>query len=208
MQQTGCILIQFLLGVRLYQGVLNRTIPNYAMIAGRDFGDRDAGTSSGGSLDGINDGVWCQSAMNISGIGSWKLPNGSAVPDNLNAVPVHMANRPGQVGLLRKGSIGGSPYQGMYTCTIPDENGVNQALVVWAAGNPAYDGSNVNCEFKISLHNFRKEGELALCNNTTTWNLFYYLTLSVTLFNGSKVIVNPAEVKQDSYFMHILSGFA
>ena len=31
-------------GVRLYQGILNRTIPNYAMIAARDFGSRDTGT--------------------------------------------------------------------------------------------------------------------------------------------------------------------
>ena len=30
-------------GVRLYQGALNRTIPNYAMIAARDFAERDGG---------------------------------------------------------------------------------------------------------------------------------------------------------------------
>ena len=130
-------------GVRLYQGVLNKTIPNYAMIAARDFADRDAGTASGGADDGINDGVWCQSAMNVSDIGSWELPDGDAVPDNLavsdnlTASPIHMANRPGQVGLLRSVGISLSPYQGMYICTIPERNGVDQTLVVWAAGNSA-----------------------------------------------------------------------
>ena len=110
------------------------------MIAARDFADRDAGAVSGGAGDGINDGVWCQSAMNGSGIGSWKLPDGNAVSDDLTATPIHMANRPGQVGLLRSSGIGSFPYQGMYTCTIPDENGVDQTLVVWAAGNGPYEG--------------------------------------------------------------------
>ena len=118
------------------------------MIAARDFGSRDTGTGPTpiGRLDGNNDGLWCQSAMNVSNIGSWKLPDGSTVP--VGALPIDMANRPGQVGLLRSGAIGLFPYQGLYTCTIPDEHGVNQTLVVWAAGNGAYDGSNQNCEFK------------------------------------------------------------
>ena len=123
-------------------------IPNYAMIAGRDFSYRDGG--SDGNLDGFNDGVWCQSAMNVNGIGNWKLPDGSAVSDDLDFDPIHMANRPGQMGLLRSASIGPSPYQGMYTCTIPDENGVDQTLVVWAGGNSPYDGSGSNRELSIS----------------------------------------------------------
>ena len=130
-------------GVRLYQGTLNRTLPNYAMIAARDFADQDSSSNDDPTeeyQEGINDGLWCQSAMNVSGIGSWKLPNGNAVPDNLSADPIHMANRPGQVGLLRSASIASSPYQGMYTCTIPDENGVTQTVVVWTAGNQAYFG--------------------------------------------------------------------
>ena len=143
----------FFPGVRLYQGVHNRTIPNYAMIAGRDFVHRDGGSDGFvGFQDGLNDGLWCQSALNVSGIGSWKLPDGSAVSDDLDFNPVHMANRPGQVGLLRSSGIGTPPYQGMYTCTIPDENGVNQTLVVWAGGNSAYDPTSTNRELKTSLH--------------------------------------------------------
>ena len=134
-------------GVRLYAGLLNKTIPNYAMIAARDFAHKDIGTEAGGRYDGLNDGLWCQSAMNVSGIGSWKLPNGSAVRGDLNAQPVYMANRPGQVGLLRSIGINYSPYQGMYTCTTPDENGVTQTLVVWAAGVSSYDGTDGNREY-------------------------------------------------------------
>ena len=118
------------------------------MIAGRDFGYIDRGTEAGGGLDGFNDGLWCQSSMNVSDIGNWKLPNGSVVPGNLTTNPIHMAMRPGQVGLLRSSSIGYSPYQGMYICTIPDENGVLLTLIVWASGNSAYDGKSPNREFK------------------------------------------------------------
>ena len=124
------------------------------MIAARDFADRDDGIFSldyFGGGDGINDGLWCQSALNVSDIGSWKLPNGSDVPNDLNAQPIHMANVSGQVGLLRSESIASSPYLGMYTCTIPDENGVHQALVVWASGNSAYDGIKGNGELKYFL---------------------------------------------------------
>ena len=125
------------------------------MVAARDFSDRDGGSEGlgfAGQLDGLNDGLWCQSASNISGIGSWQLPNGSKVTDDLSDDPLHMANKPGQVGLLRTSGIGISPYQGLYTCAMPDENGVNQTLVVWAAGNVAYDGSGGYCELKTSFH--------------------------------------------------------
>ena len=141
-------------GVRLYQGLLQRVIPNYAMISASGFGSEDLGTSGlnyAGANDSINDGLWCQSANNGSNIGSWQLPNGSVVTDDLNATPLHMANEPGQVGLLRinVAQIGLSPYQGMYTCTIPDENGVNQTLVVWASGNFAYHGTMGFRELRI-----------------------------------------------------------
>ena len=122
------------------------------MLAARDFADGDEGSVGlgyAGRLDGLNDGLWCQSAKDDSDIGSWKLPDGSAVPDDLSAIPIYMANKPGQVGLLRVSGIGNYPYQGMYTCTIPDENGVSQTLVVWAARNPAYNASAGNCEFSI-----------------------------------------------------------
>ena len=88
--------------------------------------------------DGQNDGVWCQSALNQTMIGSWYLPNGSPVPTAVDATPVRSYNVKitGQVGLLRNGGIGG--YQGLYTCIIPNENGINQILYVAAYGNNEY----------------------------------------------------------------------
>ena len=133
----------------MYQGILDRIIPNYAMIAARDFGNTDNGVLGIGGGDGINDGLWCQSANSGSDIGSWKLPDGNSVTEDFSII--YMANVLGQVGLLRTTGIGSSPYQGMYTCTIPDENGVDQTLVVWAAGNIAYDGgTSENRELKYS----------------------------------------------------------
>ena len=125
------------------------------MMAARDFADKDNGTKKlgfAGRLDGLNDGLWCQSVMNVSDIGSWQLPNGSAASDHLNAEPIRMVNRPGQVGLLRTNIIPESRYWGMYTCTIPDEDGVTQTLVVWAARNSVYDGIEGYCEFHILVH--------------------------------------------------------
>ena len=123
-------------------GVWKKLIPSYTMIAARDFADRDKGSVGldfRGVDDGTNDGLWCQSAATTSGIGSWMLPNGNAVSDDLNFDPIHMARSDGQVGLLRSAGIGYFPYEGMYKCTIPDERGVIHTLVVWAAGNDAYD---------------------------------------------------------------------
>ena len=173
-------------GVRLYQGVRNRTIPNYAMIAGRDFAARDGGTGGAGHLDGLNDGIWCQSAMNVTDIGSWNLPDGNAASDDLDFNPIHMANRRGQVGLLRSAGIGSSPYMGMYTCTIPDVNGVNHTLVTWAARNGAYDGTGGTREFTIFMHDLslsfqfdksrKVKSTLNLCSaNTPAVNTSYIL---------------------------------
>ena len=72
----------------------------------------------------------------------WQLPNGNAATDDLEFDPIHMANRSGQVGLPYKGVLNDPPYQGMYTFTIPSENGVTQTLVVWTntCRSSDYDG--------------------------------------------------------------------
>lgn len=112
------------------------------MIAGRDFLDKDLGAADGtGASDGLNDGLWCQSATDSSSeVGSWQYPNGASVSNNDGAGPVYMLHINGQVGLLRHTTL--INFEGIYTCTIPDESDVNQILVVWAAGNAAYDGNN------------------------------------------------------------------
>ena len=138
--------------MRLFQGLANRPIPNFAMIAARDFFDADSLVG-----DGLNDGLWCQSANSGSNIGSWEKPNGSTVStmdvDSPVNDPLQMVHQPGQVGLLRDTGIPND--QGMYVCTIPDENDLNQTLVVWAGVNSAYDGGNYK-------HILSQKGEYAM----------------------------------------------
>ena len=93
--------------------------------------------------DGTNDALWCQSANNGCNIGLWYYPNGNQVPlfdgdfVQTNAPrPIFSKRFTGQIALTRNLGIGG--YEGLYTCIIPDENGV-QTPVVGAYTNFAYN---------------------------------------------------------------------
>ena len=110
--------------MRLYLSYENRVIPNYFMVRATQFYDLDQ------NGDGQNDGIWCQSPLNESMIGVWYLPNGSPVPTQSGAIPLQSYNTNviGQVGLLRRGGL--ASFQGLYSCIIPNENGVNQTLYV------------------------------------------------------------------------------
>ena len=122
--------------MRLYLGEEVRVIPNYFMVRASQFHDVDDGDS-----DGRNDGIWCQSALNESMIGVWYLPNGSPVPTQSGASPLesYNTNVTGQVGLLRRAGIGS--LEGLYSCIIPNEEGVNQTLYVAAYGTGTFDMS-------------------------------------------------------------------
>ena len=87
--------------------------------------------------DGITDVLWCQSANDGSDIGLWYYPNGTQVPLFISLSPIFSKRLTGQIALARKFSISG--YEGLYTCIIPDENGVNQTLVVGIYTNYAYN---------------------------------------------------------------------
>ena len=94
--------------------------------------------------DGTNDALWCQSANNGSNIGLWYYPNGTQVPlftgafdDSSAPSPIFSKRFTGQIALARKDGLSG--YEGLYTCIIPDENGVNQILVVGAYRNVIYN---------------------------------------------------------------------
>ena len=85
--------------------------------------------------NGTNNALWCQSANNGSDIGLWYYPNGTQVPlftgafDDISAPsPIFSKRLTGQIALARKAGLSG--YEGLYTCIIPDENRVNQILVV------------------------------------------------------------------------------
>ena len=110
------------------------------MIYGGQFFDVDKNS------DGINDALWCQSANNGSDIGVWYYPNGTEVPlfdgafDNSSAPsPIFSKRFTGQIAIARNGGLSG--YEGLYTCIIPDENGVNQTLVVGAYTNNGYNNN-------------------------------------------------------------------
>ena len=80
-----------------------------------------------------NDSLWCQSANNGSNIGLWYYPNGTQVPlwsESFESVPspIYSKRFTGQIALARIGGLSG--YEGLYICIIPDENGMNQSLVV------------------------------------------------------------------------------
>ena len=115
--------------MRLYLGEELRVLHNLSIISGGQFHDGDD-DSPNDSPDGLNDGVWCQSANTGDMIGTWYLPNGTQV-STIDAVnfPLHVYHVTGQIGLLRDMKI--TNYQGLYRCVIPDENGVNQTL--WVA---------------------------------------------------------------------------
>ena len=116
-------------GVQLYLPYENRTIPDFSMIYAGQFFDIDKNN------DGINDALWCQSANNGSDIGLWYYPNGTQIPlfadmfDAQNSSsPILTKRFSGQIALAKNPRLSG--YEGLYTCIIPDENGVNQTLVV------------------------------------------------------------------------------
>ena len=125
-------------GVQLYLPYENMIIPNFSMIYAGQFYDIDVNSN------GIVDALWCQSANSGSDIGLWYYPNGTQVPlfngnfDQSNAPnPIFSKRFIGQIALARRAGLSG--YEGLYTCIISDENGVNQTLVVGAYRSATYN---------------------------------------------------------------------
>ena len=131
--------------LRFFTGLLNQPIPNYGMITQDEFSEKDYGKdnvtkSDDGENDGLNDGLWCQSSNTGSNIGTWIRPDGQTIyPFSHTTGPLYVVHLTGQVGLLRKGPVDLDPYQGLYKCIIPDENGKNQTLVIWIGGPNIYE---------------------------------------------------------------------
>ena len=111
------------------------------MIYGGQFYDVDRNN------DSTNDALWCQSANNGSNIGLWYYPDGTQIPlftGNFGIgsgapSPIFSKRFTGQIALARNGGLSG--YEGLYTCIILDENGVNQALVVGAYRSATYNSN-------------------------------------------------------------------
>ena len=128
-------------GVQLYLPYVNKIIPDYSMIYGGQFYDVDQ------NEDGTNDALWCQSANSGSDIGVWYYPNGTQVPlftgefdDSSAPSPLFSKRLNGQIALARRAGL--ADIEGLYTCIIPDENAVNQILVVGAYTNSAYNNNS------------------------------------------------------------------
>uniref|UniRef100_A0A1X7T7A1 Fibronectin type-III domain-containing protein n=1 Tax=Amphimedon queenslandica TaxID=400682 RepID=A0A1X7T7A1_AMPQE len=140
-------------GVQLYLPYEDRMIPDYSMIYGSQFYDTDQNN------DSISDALWCQSADTSANIGVWYYPNGTELPlfdgtsdDLLAPSPVFSKRFFGQIALARNGGLSG--YEGLYKCIIPDENGVNQTLVVGAYTDTGYnnnDGPDADPTMQFSL---------------------------------------------------------
>uniref|UniRef100_A0A1X7SN09 Ig-like domain-containing protein n=1 Tax=Amphimedon queenslandica TaxID=400682 RepID=A0A1X7SN09_AMPQE len=143
-------------GIQLYLPYVNRTIPDYSMIYASQFYDVDQNNDA----NDINDALWCQSANNGTNIGVWYYPNGTEVPlidgdfDDPSGVPEPLFSKrfSGQIALARSAGLSG--YEGLYKCIIPDENGVNQTLVVGAYTDTGYnnnDGPDADPTMQFSL---------------------------------------------------------
>ena len=130
-------------GVQLYLPYVNKIIPDYSMIYAGQFYNTDQNIDS----NNTNDALWCQSANSSSDVGVWYYPNGTQVPlftgafDNTSAPsPLFSKRFNGQIALARKAGL--ASFEGLYTCIIPDEYGVNQTLVVGVYTNSAYNNNS------------------------------------------------------------------
>uniref|UniRef100_A0A1X7T5L3 Uncharacterized protein n=1 Tax=Amphimedon queenslandica TaxID=400682 RepID=A0A1X7T5L3_AMPQE len=142
-------------GVQLYLAYEDRIITDYSMIYASQFYDEDLNDDT---FD-INDALWCQSANSSANIGVWYYPNGTEVPlfdgnftDPSVPRPLFSKRFSGQIALARRGGLSG--YEGLYKCIIPDENGVNQTLVVGAYTDTGYnnnDGPDADPTMQFSI---------------------------------------------------------
>ena len=128
-------------GVQLYLPYVDEIIPDYSMIYAGQFYAIDLNN------DGTNDALWCQSANSGSDIGVWYYPDGTQVPLFTGAIDDSSAPSPlfskrfnGQIALARREGLSG--IEGLYTCIIPDENGVNQTLVVGVYRTNTYNNNS------------------------------------------------------------------
>ena len=134
--------IYILTGVQLYLAYEDSIIPDYSMIHGGQFYNVDQNNDP----NNTNDALWCQSANSSTNIGVWYYPNGNEVPlfdgdftDASAPSPVFSKRFSGQIALARRAGLAG--YEGLYKCIIPDENGVNQTLVVGAYTTDGYNNN-------------------------------------------------------------------
>ncbi len=76
--------------------------------------------------------IYCSTGFQINGIGQWLAPSGAAITQSGSSSFSMIrggGNFPAYVGLqLRANHSLSSVDEGIYTCTIPDENGIQKTL--------------------------------------------------------------------------------
>ena len=98
--------------------------------------DNPASNISAVLADGNNQigTIYCSSGSQANGIGRWFAPNGVEITQSSGGsltVVRGGGNFPSYVGLqLKTGRSFSVLEEGVYTCVIPDENGVQQTLYV------------------------------------------------------------------------------
>ena len=201
-------------GVQLYLAFENKTIPNFSMIHGGQFYDKIFNT------DNIIDALWCQTASNDSHAGIWFFPNDTkvAIVDTFTkpgTEPVFSVRSVGQIALGRDASLSG--YEGLYTCIIHDESGINQTLVVGIYRTQTYnensklqyynndcnvvytDGPDADSTMQFFLISTRDANPPVF---SLTFNVSDGPPTDVTCTDGS----NPFTIASDDLFRVVVNG--
>ena len=78
--------------------------------------------------------IYCNSGSKVTGIGQWFSPNGVEITQSSGGAFTVVrggGNIPSFIGLqLRAGWTFSESNEGIYTCLIPDENGIQQVLQI------------------------------------------------------------------------------
>ena len=88
-----------------------------------------------------DDGLSCVSALNVNDIGEWFYPDGEEVTLSPGSV-FSSLSRVRHVVLLRGEADFTSDAEGVYTCRIPDESGVQRTLYVGIYQTSTYESSS------------------------------------------------------------------
>ena len=89
--------------------------------------------------------VYCHSSSNVDNAGRWFSPDGSDITTNFaDSFAIEFFSGDGYPSYSTIKVIGGHQFtasdQGAYSCTAPDNNGVDQTAVIWIYPN-GYQGT-------------------------------------------------------------------
>lgn len=134
---TKSLAVELLLLLLLTAGVsliavtpsgLGSTLPNITLVSPADLSNTV--------------GIACSSALDVSrDIGEWRNPNGTKVGTLSSSNPLYTLFRINRVELFRRAAIT-SDQEGIYTCSIPDEEETVQTLYVGIYTSQSHQGDS------------------------------------------------------------------